>query len=88
MTYFKSRIIKEGNEIVTNCDTFSKSVVSCSNDLQYKYLDKKIIITCYNIGRGIVMKDELGRIVLDNYLPLNHYTTGRKEKIWLIMAIA
>ena len=30
------------------------------------------------------MKDELGRIVLDNYLPLNHYTTGRKEKIWLI----
>ena len=30
------------------------------------------------------MKDELGRIVLDNYLPLNHYTTGRKEKMWLI----
>ncbi len=30
------------------------------------------------------MKDELGRIVLDNYLPLNHYTTGRKEKIWLM----
>ena len=37
----KSRMIKEGNETVTNCDTFSKSVISSSNDLHYKYLDKK-----------------------------------------------
>ena len=30
------------------------------------------------------MKDKYGRIILDSYIPLNHYTTGRKEKIWLM----
>ncbi len=35
----KSRLTKEGNKAVTNCDTFKRKAISSENKLNYKYTD-------------------------------------------------
>lgn len=57
----KSRMIKEGNETVTKCDTFKfklekaigRSVISKQNNLGYRYIDESKQITKREENNGV-----------------------------------